>query len=64
MVSLCARIIFWPIDSLLGNDRETNNEKTDIARQQILKYAAVLKPLLGNRPRAIVKVLLGAVSSM
>jgi hypothetical protein len=64
MVSLCARIILWLIDPLLSNDRETNNETTDIVRQQIRKYAAVLKLLLGNCPRATLEVLLEAVLSM
>jgi hypothetical protein len=28
--------VLWRIDMFLGNDRETNNKKTDVARQQIL----------------------------
>jgi hypothetical protein len=36
------------IDPLLGNYRETNNEKTAIDRQQLRKYAIVLEPLLGS----------------
>jgi hypothetical protein len=31
------------MDSLLGNARETNNETTAIAVQQLCKYAAVLE---------------------
>jgi hypothetical protein len=49
---------------LLGNDRETNNETTTIAMQQLRKYATVLELLLGSRPRATMEVLLEAVFSM
>jgi hypothetical protein len=54
----------WHIDALLGNDRETNNETTAIARQQLCKYATILEPLLGGGPGAAVEVLLEAVFSM
>jgi hypothetical protein len=54
----------WHIDPLLGNDRETHNEKTAIAMQQFRKYATVLEPLLGSGPRATMEVLLEAVFSM
>jgi hypothetical protein len=54
----------WHIEPLLGNDRETNNETTTIAVQQLRKYAAVLEPLLLRGPRAIMKLLLEAVFSM
>jgi hypothetical protein len=54
----------WHIDPLLGNDRETNIEKTAIGRQLIFKYATVLEPLLGNGPHLTMKVLLKAVFSM
>jgi hypothetical protein len=39
----------WHTDPLLDNNRKTN-ETTDIARQQLLKHATVLEPLLGQRP--------------
>jgi hypothetical protein len=52
------------INSLLGNDRETNNETTAIAMQQLRKYATVLETLLSSSPRATLGVLLEAVCSM
>jgi hypothetical protein len=64
VVSLCARIILWLINLLLGNDRETNNETTNVARKLFCKYATVLKPLLDNRPCATVEILLEAVLSI
>jgi hypothetical protein len=49
--------VLWHIDPLLGNDREANNATTTaIARQQLLKYAAVLKPLLGSNPPSKMEV--------
>jgi hypothetical protein len=51
----------WHIDLLLGNDLETNNETTAIAKQQLRKYATVLEPLLGSGPHASMEVLLQAV---
>jgi hypothetical protein len=54
--------ILWHIDTLLGNDCETN-ETTAIARQQLRKYATGLEPLLGSSPRATMEVLLEAVFS-
>jgi hypothetical protein len=39
------------MDPLLGNDRETNNETTVIAKQQLRKYATLLEPFLGSGPR-------------
>jgi hypothetical protein len=56
--------ILWHIDLFLGNDRETNNETTAIARPQLIKYATVLEPLLGSDPRATMEELLEAVFSM
>jgi hypothetical protein len=44
------------MDSLLGNDSETKNETTVIARQQLCKYATVLEPLLGCDPRVTMEV--------
>jgi hypothetical protein len=54
-------LILRHIDPLIGNDRETNKEKTAIARRELRKYAIVVKPLLGSGPRATVKVLLEEV---
>jgi hypothetical protein len=56
--------ILWHIDPLLGNDRDTNNETTAIARQQLRKYAKVLEPLLGSGQCVTMEVLLAAVFSM
>jgi hypothetical protein len=53
-------MIWWHIEPLLGNDRETN-ETTAIAVQQLCKYARVLEILLGSGPRATIEVLLEAV---
>jgi hypothetical protein len=58
------RYILWHIDLLLGNDRETHNETTAIARQQLRQYATVLKHLLGSGPRTTMEVLLEAMFSM
>jgi hypothetical protein len=52
------------MDQLLDNDCETNNETTVIARQQLRKYATVLKLLLGSDPRATVEELLEVILSM
>jgi hypothetical protein len=54
----------WHMDQLLGNDCETNNETTFIARQQLRKYARVFKPLLDSGPRSTMEVLLEAIFSM
>jgi hypothetical protein len=54
----------WLIDPLLGNDRETNNETTAIAGQQLRKYTTVLQPLLGSGQHTIIEVLLETVFSM
>jgi hypothetical protein len=56
--------MLWHIEPMLGNDRETNNEITAITRQQLRKYATILKPLLGSCPRAIMEILLEASFSM
>jgi hypothetical protein len=64
MINLCARLILWRIDPLLGNGHKTNNKTTAIVRQHLRKYATVLKPLLGSRPRATMEVMLEAVFSM
>jgi hypothetical protein len=48
---------------LLGNDRETNNDKTAISMQQLCNYAILLEPLLGSGLRATVEVLLEEVFS-
>jgi hypothetical protein len=55
--------ILWHIYPLLGNDRKTNEIKA-LARQQLLKYATVLEPLLGSGLRATMEVLLEAVFSV
>jgi hypothetical protein len=55
------RQVAWPIDLLLGNDRETINETTAIAKQLLRKYATVLQPFLNSGPRATKKVLMEAV---
>jgi hypothetical protein len=47
----------WPIDPLLGNDRETN-DTTTIVRQQLRKYVTVLEPLLNSGLRATMVILL------
>jgi hypothetical protein len=57
-------IVQWHTDPLLGNDCETNNDTTVIARQQLCKYATVLEPLLGSGPHTTMEVLLEAVFSM
>jgi hypothetical protein len=36
LCTMNAEKIMWPIDSFLGNDRETNNKTTAVARKQIL----------------------------
>jgi hypothetical protein len=54
----------WHMDPLLCNDHETNNETMVIARQQLRKYATVLKPLLGSGLSATIEVLLEAMFSM
>jgi hypothetical protein len=46
---------------LLGNDRETNIKTTDIAMQQLRKYATVVEPLLGSGLRAAMEIMLEAV---
>jgi hypothetical protein len=46
----------WHIDPLVGNDRETNNETTAIAMQQLRKYATVLETLQDSGPRATSEV--------
>jgi hypothetical protein len=50
------------IDPLLGKDRK--NETTATARQQIRKYARVLKQLLDSGQRATMEILLEAVFSV
>jgi hypothetical protein len=52
--------MLWHMGTLLGNDRGTNNETMIIAMQQLPKYAAVSKPLLGSGPRAAMKIPLEA----
>jgi hypothetical protein len=52
------------MDPLLGNDRESKNEKTVNAMQQLRKYATVLEPLLDSGSRATVEVLWELVFSM
>jgi hypothetical protein len=59
-----AGLIYCHIYPLIGNDRETNNEKTAIARKQIRKYATVLELLLGSGSPEILEVLLEAMFSM
>jgi hypothetical protein len=54
----------WHIDTLPGNDRETNNETTAVNIQQFRKYSAVLELLLGSGPRTTIEELLEAVFSM
>jgi hypothetical protein len=56
--------ILWHVDSLLGNNHETNNKAMVIARQQLCKYATLLKPLLGSGLHATMEVLLEVVFSM
>jgi hypothetical protein len=56
--------VLWHIEALLGNDHETNNETSGIAKQQFCKYATVLEPLLGSDPITKMEVLLKAVFSM
>jgi hypothetical protein len=51
-------------NSLLGNDSETENETTAIARQQLRKYSTILERLLGSDPRATLEVLMEAVFSI
>jgi hypothetical protein len=53
----------WPVDSLLGNDRETNNDTTAIVRQQLRKYVTVLEPLLDSGLRATMAIPLEEVFS-
>jgi hypothetical protein len=55
--------VSWHVDSLLGNDRQSN-ESTAISRQQLCKYATLLKSLLGSGLHATKKVLLRVVFSM
>jgi hypothetical protein len=57
-------MIWWHIDPLLGNDRETMNETTAIDMQQLRKYEKVLKSLVGSGPSATMEVLLEAVFCM
>jgi hypothetical protein len=52
------------IDPLLDNDRETNNETSAIAMQQLRKYATGLELLLGSGPSATIEVLLEVVFYM
>jgi hypothetical protein len=52
------------MDLFLCNDRETNNETTAIAMQELHKYASILDPLLGSGLCATMDVLLEAVVSM
>jgi hypothetical protein len=54
----------WHIGPFLGNDSETNNETTTIARQQLRKYTTVLESLLGSGHRATIEILLEAVFSL
>jgi hypothetical protein len=54
----------WHTDPLLGIDRETNNEITTIARQQLRKYGTVLEPLLCSGPPKTMEIMLEAVFSM
>jgi hypothetical protein len=49
---------------MLDNDRETNNETTAIALQQLRKHWTVLKPLLDSDQRATMEVPLEAVFSI
>jgi hypothetical protein len=48
----------------ITRQRQRNKETTAITRQQLLKYATVLKPLLGSGPRATMEVLLETVLSI
>jgi hypothetical protein len=57
-------MMLWHTHPLLGNDCEMNSETMAIARQQLPKYATVLKPLLGSGPCITVEILLEAVFSM
>jgi hypothetical protein len=57
-------IILWHINPLLGNDSETNNDTTTIAKQQLRKYSKLVEPLLGSGPRATIEILLEAVFSL
>jgi hypothetical protein len=54
----------WHVEELLGKDRETNNETTVIAMQQLRKYATVLEPLLDSDLHATMEARLEAVFSM
>jgi hypothetical protein len=54
-------MILWHIDTLLGNNCETNNETMAIVRQQLHKYAPVLELLLDSGPHATLKIPLEAV---
>jgi hypothetical protein len=53
----------WHVDPLPGSYSETN-EKTAIVKQQLRKYAAELKSLLGSAPHATMEVLSEAVFPM
>jgi hypothetical protein len=50
----------WHIKPLLGNDSEIN-DATAIARQQLRKYATILKLLLGSGPHATMELMLEGV---
>jgi hypothetical protein len=54
-------LILWHIDPLLGNERETNNETTAIAMQQLRKCPTVLEHLLSSGPSATMVIMLEAV---
>jgi hypothetical protein len=56
--------MLWHIYSLLGNDRETNNDTMIFAMQQLRKEATVLEPLLNSGSSSTMEVLLEAVFSM
>jgi hypothetical protein len=54
----------WHIDTLIDNNRETNNDTKAIAMQQLRKYATVLEPLLRSDPRSTLELLLETVFSL
>jgi hypothetical protein len=54
----------WHIDPWLCNDSVTNNKITASVRQQLRKYATVLKSLLRSGLCATMEVLLGMVFLM
>jgi hypothetical protein len=56
----CNILIVWHIDPLRGNDRETNNATTAIARQQLSKYATILATLVGSGQRETMESTVGS----